>query len=304
MFNMNTKILIKLESKSILVNFPDKCIYCGSPNETFYEMESRKDYAMNKSSSHETVRKLIQQLERPAWMFWISPIKAARSIGEFGTTASEAVPYLIQHIRKAAERTNVSKMADKTVVHGPFADALVTIGSVAIKSLIKYFTSNQEMFKYSVIEIVARYGEKAVPSLVKVLQTGTNEAKASAAWAIESIGPTAQKAVPALNIALGKALKPDAVTHVIDKTGNIKKVEIRKEYTEADIAFLQSLHSHKNPKPFELRDHDVILACLAALGAIGTAAAEAKPTVMYAMKVGKDDLTIKFAAESTLEKIS
>ena len=221
------------------------------------------------------------------------------------SSSQETLQKLIQHMRKIAARTEDTKVLDKTVVHGSFADALVAIGPVVIESLIEIddFAPSHEGIRYSTVEIVARFGESAVPKLVVVLRTGTDKAKANAAWAIASIGAPAREAVPALNVTLGQALKPDAVAHVLDRNGKIREVEIRKEYTESDIAFLESLHSHRDPKPFRLRDHNVVVACLGALGAIGSAASEAKPTVEYALKVGKDDIVIRYGAESTLRKI-
>lgn len=257
---------------------------------------------MSKQNTGGMIRQLIQQLQSPPWKFWASSSKAARELGALGDAARDAVPHLVELVRKAATWTEEDKL-DKKVVHGPFADALVKIGSPALDSLMSDFAPDHEGIRYSTVEIVARFGKNAVPKLIAVLRTGTKEAKANAAWAIASIGSQASDAVPALNVTLGEALKPDAVAHVLDRGGRITKVEVRKEYTEADIAFLESLHSHKDPKPFQLRDHDVIIACLAALGAIGSAASEAVPTVEYALKVGKDDIVIKCAAEHTLQRI-
>lgn len=254
-------------------------------------------------SSQENIKQLIAKLQRPAWKFWVSPEQAARDLAALGQNAQEAVPHLIEHIQRAARATTDSKILDKTVVHGAFAGALVAIGEPALEPLMKAFAGSDEGMRYSAVEIVARFGEVALPKLISLLRSGSNEAKANAAWAIASIGPKTHDAVPALNIALAEALKPDSVALVHGKDGSIREVEIRKEYTEAESEFLRNLLSHQDPKPFQLRDHGVVVACLAALGAIGAAASEARPTVEYALKVGKDDTVVRISAESTLKKI-
>lgn len=250
-----------------------------------------------------TIKRLVEELQRPAWKFWISPFHAAREIRKMGETAREATPHLVRLVRKDAARTNDNKVLDKTVVQGPFADALVAIGQSAIENLTENFDCDQEGIRYSVVEITARFGIAAVPKLISILRTGTSKAKANAAWTIASIGAPASDAIAALNVTLATALRPDAVVRVLDEGGKLREVEVRKEYTEEEIAFLKSLSSHEPLKPFQLREHDIIVACLAALIAIGSTASEARPTIEYTMKAGKDDIVIKCAAESTLRKI-
>jgi hypothetical protein len=74
----------------------------------------------------------------------------------------------------------------------------------------------------------------------------------------------------------------------LDKDGELRNVEIRDEYTEADIAFLERLRTGAAPKPFQLRDHWIILPCLAVLKKFGGRAAETIPTVEFAIAVARD----------------
>lgn len=249
------------------------------------------------------IENLIQELNPPGWKFWASAGTAAQKLAAMGPEAAAAAPALVEKIRGMCRSKADTKFLDAKVVRSAFADALVAIGEPALEHLPLKLDETQESYRYSVVEIVARFGRVAVPALISALREGSKQEQSNAAWAVESMKETAYEALPAIHMALAKALQPDAVVTRLDKDGKMRNVEIRNEYTEADIAFLESLRTGAAPKPFQLRDHGIILPCLAVLKKFGARAAETIPTVEYAIAVARDDAVIRLVAEDTLKAL-
>lgn len=244
------------------------------------------------SSSAQTptpeVTRLIKELNAPGWKLWVSPAKAAQKLAALGPEAGAAAPALVEKIRGLCPSQTDTKRLDAEVVQSAFADALVAIGEPALEHLPLHIDEAQESYRYAMVEIVARFGRVAVPRLISALRKGSKHEQSNAAWAVESMKETAYEALPAVHMALAKALAPDTIVTPLDKDGELRNVEIRDEYTEADIAFLERLRTGAAPKPFQLRDHWIILPCLAVLKKFGGRAAETIPTVEFAIAVARD----------------
>lgn len=220
-----------------------------------------------------------------------------------GPEAAAAAPALVEKIRGLCPRKTDTKFLDAEVVRSAFADALVAIGEPALEHLPLGLDESQESVRYTMVEIVARFGRVVVPQLIAALQEGAKYEQINAAWAVHSMKETVYETLPAIHMALARALKPDAEYLSLGKDGKIRKVEVRHEYSEADRAFLESLSTGVAPKPLRLRDHGIVMPCLAVLKKFGARAAETIPTVEYAIAVARGDEGIRMVAEDTLKAL-
>ncbi len=248
------------------------------------------------------VDRLVAQLRRPSWKFWVSRTKAAERLASLGEDAAVAVPALLGLLRAEARRSSDPDVLD-AVVDGPYGRALSAIAVRAIPSLVELLATPTEGIRYVAVEILGGLGPRAVPFLIEVLQGGNRKASANAAWALEKIGSDAANAVPALHKALLEAIEPDGIVHLLSG-GEIRQVEIRHEVTEYEAAFLRALTSHEEVPPFELRDHELATACIAALKRVGSLASEVVPTLIYVMDAGRLDVVVRMSAESALKAIT
>ena len=146
-------------------------------------------------------------------------------------------------------------------------------------------------------------------SISKLIETAKfssdKNQRIEAIWLIEKKGQKAICALPTLVDILQDSLKPDSDGVYIVKSGEIKSVEMRHEYTDQEVLVLKSFATGDQLKPVRLKNHSIIIACLAALKAIGKEASIAKSTIEYAIEVGKNgDKLVNMLAQDTLKEIS
>jgi HEAT repeat protein len=129
--------------------------------------------------------------------------RAAAALKVFGPAAFEAAPALAEALNDEAEKVRLEA-----------AEALGEIGPLALSAVPPLIcalndenTDVQEKGAYALAKILSLNGvvaERAVPALIACLLNRNDNIRASAARALEGIGPKASKAVPALIEALSK----------------------------------------------------------------------------------------------------
>src|SRR5207249_6544670 len=133
-------------------------------------------------------------------------------LGGFGSASKDAIPALIQALddpddfwarqnRVPRPRPTMSGLLASYGVQETAFEALASIGSAAVPSLLELVKDPNRKRQAKAIRILGHMGSKAnaaVPMLVEKLEDEDQEVRVLAAISLGQIGPQAKKAVSAL----------------------------------------------------------------------------------------------------------
>jgi HEAT repeat protein len=160
-----------------------------------------------------SVAKLIEELKK-------GDDKAAVALGELGPKAKDAIPALIEWLKKRQGAGDA--LADNCAL------ALGKIGADAVPPLIELLKDKKAMVAWphaaNALKVMGPTGRAAVPALVEVVKGSTDPLSPCLAMdALAAMGPSAKGAVPALIAVLQQAKlpHPNARTHAVVALGKI-----------------------------------------------------------------------------------
>ncbi len=179
----------------------------GSKNEQFRSMvKNRLDEQAKEAAFQRNVKTIPALIDKLASQDSRTRADAAKSLGELGPAASEAVPALIIALKD--EYANISD---------PAMRPLGKIGPAAVPALISALANKDERVRYGAaraIDAIGPEAKEAVPALITALGDKALNVASNAASTLGKIGPAAKDAVPALIIALAdenQSLRRNAV---------------------------------------------------------------------------------------------
>jgi HEAT repeat protein len=134
---------------------------------------------------------------------------AAESLGDIGPAAKEAIPVLIDAVKRDSAMEADPKSALE--VPGAAVSALARIGSAAVPALTELLKNGEEVSQRlsaaSALREMGPVGKDAVPTLIGELkraqERGGKYYRQAMIEALGAMGPSAREAVPLLTVALG-----------------------------------------------------------------------------------------------------